>query len=131
HMSEPLKVMQNIHSLLNHGGYLLIRIPVADCYAWEHYRTNWVQLDAPRHFFLHTTKSMQTLSEQAGFVLEDVVHDSWELQFWGSEKYKKDLPLTDKTFTFTNEEMLAFKTEAQKLNAAKKGDQACFYFKKN
>jgi len=38
------------------GGWCVIRIPTVSSFAWEHYREQWVQLDAPRHFFLHKVR---------------------------------------------------------------------------
>lgn len=130
HMDQPLQMLQLIHQRLNTDGLLLIRIPVADSVAWERYGVDWVQLDAPRHFFLHTTASMQYLAKQAGFDVQQIVHDSWELQFFGSEKYKRNVPLIDSSFEFTPPEMHSFKEEADRLNREGKGDQACFYLRK-
>jgi 2-polyprenyl-3-methyl-5-hydroxy-6-metoxy-1,4-benzoquinol methylase len=130
HMDKPLEVLQQIYNLLNPGGYVLIRIPIADSYAWEEYGVNWVQLDAPRHFYLHTNKSMQLLSGQAGFVLKDVIYDSWKLQFFGSEKYIRDIPFVDDSMTFSNEQMTQYKLRSIQLNEEKRGDSACFYLYK-
>ena len=129
HMDEPLTIIKNIRALLNPKGVALIRIPVADSWAWRKFGVDWVQLDAPRHIFLHTEKSMQILCDQAGLRLSGVTYDSWELQFYGSELYKKDIPLrADKEKEiFSRQQMEGFMAEAQKLNAKKEGDQACFY----
>jgi SAM-dependent methyltransferase len=127
HMNKPGEILATINGILNPGGAVVIRIPIVDSMAWEKYGVNWVQLDAPRHFFLHTNKSIQILSRQTGFELADVIYDSWELQFFGSEKYLKDIPLVDKKEIFSQTEMEQFKNEAQRQNQAKQGDQACFY----
>jgi SAM-dependent methyltransferase len=131
HMDEPAAVLKKINRLLNPGGMLLIRIPIADSFAWKKYGVNWVQLDAPRHFFLHTNKSMKILSQQSAFELSDVFYDSWSLQFYGSEKYLKDIPLRDEREIFSKEEMEKFEQEAHELNNKKQGDAACFYLRKN
>ncbi len=130
HMDKPGEILTTINRILNPGGAVVIRIPIVDSMAWEKYGVNWVQLDAPRHFFLHTNKSMQILSRQTGFELTDVMYDSWELQFFGSEKYLKDIPLVDKTEIFSNAEMEQFKKESARLNKEKQGDSACFYLTK-
>ena len=130
HMDEPLHVLKGINRLLLPGGNLIIRIPVAGSYAWRKYGVNWVQLDAPRHFFLHTRKSIQLLSEGSGFRLKDVQYDSYDLQFAGSEKYLMGLSLVDPKDPFTEEQKLNFKMEAEKLNIAGEGDAACFYLEK-
>ena len=127
HMDQPLSILKKMFHLLNNKGFVLIRIPVAACYAWRKYGVNWVQLDPPRHFFLHTTKSIQLLCEQSGFQLVDVVYDSYSLQFTGSEKYLRNIPLVEDTEIFSEKEIRDFTNEANRLNKIKDGDAACFY----
>lgn len=76
HMDEPFKVLRRLHALLRPGKMLLIRIPVADCYAWPHYGINWFSLDAPRHLMLHTRKSLRILTDATGFAIEEISDDS-------------------------------------------------------
>ncbi|MBV5336615.1 MAG: class I SAM-dependent methyltransferase, partial [Deltaproteobacteria bacterium] len=66
HIDEPLKLLREAAARLAPLGVLLIRIPLADSKAWETYRQNWVQLDAPRHVYLHTHKSISLLAKEAG-----------------------------------------------------------------
>ncbi|MGH7456960.1 MAG: class I SAM-dependent methyltransferase, partial [bacterium] len=132
HVVDPLDAFKNIHRLLNANRYALIRIPVAGSYAWRTYGVDWVQLDAPRHFFLHTEKSMRVLAEQAGFEVAEVTYDSTAFQFWASEEYRRDIPLIDKrsygrnpqSSVFTEQIIQAFQAEAMRLNAKGEGDQA-------
>lgn len=138
HMFNPLAVLQKASTLLFEGGSCLIRIPVVPCFAWENYGVNWVQLDAPRHFFIHSKKSMMHIAKQANFYLEKVVYDSDTLQFYGSEQYLRDIPLNStnsysnnpKTSLFTKDEIKKFAVQAQELNHLGQGDQAAFYFRK-
>jgi len=106
--------------------------------AWEEYGVDWVQLDPPRHLFLYTERAFRDLAEGLGFRLEKVVYDSTEFQFWGSEQYRRDIPLNDPrshndpaTGTlFSPEAMLAWTARSELLNDQGKGDQACFYLRK-
>src|SRR6266704_3656797 len=75
HMREPLLMLKEIHRLLKDDGHVLVRIPLVSSYAWEHYGVDWVQLDAPRHFFLHSYKSMQLLADQANFKIIKIDYD--------------------------------------------------------
>jgi len=129
HMHDPSETMQTVSKLLNKGGSCIIRIPTTSSYAWEHYRENWVQLDAPRHLFLHSQKSMDILCEKASLKVEKVVYDSSEFQFLGSERYLKDIPLMDDTkdsSLFSKSEINNYKQRAKKLNKEKKGDACAF-----
>ncbi len=138
HMPDPHSVMAELVQKMNPGGWCIIRIPVASSYAWKAYGSDWVQLDAPRHFFLHTTASMALLAQRVGLRLAHTVHDSTEFQFWASEQYRLGVPLYDersymvnrRTNLFTPERMSEFRRRASELNATGDGDQACFFLHK-
>jgi SAM-dependent methyltransferase len=136
HMADPLKALSEIKRVLRPKSYALIRIPVIPSFAWRNYGVNWVQLDAPRHLFIHSVQSMKILASRAGFDLAEVVYDSEDLQFWGSELYQRNIPFTSYRVgidneLFSTEEMNRFKSRARELNAQQDGDQASFYLFKN
>ena len=139
HISDPEETLRTVGKLLPPGGSCIIRIPTVSSYAWQHYKTNWVQLDAPRHFYIHSLESMKILADRAGLELESVVYDSSAFQFWGSEQYVADIPLMDsrsysvspKESLFTRKQISAFEKRAMELNHAKLGDQAAFYVRKD
>lgn len=93
HMHRPLEVMRHTNSLLVKNKFMLLRIPVADSYAFNNYRENWYSLDAPRHLFLHTKKSIKILAAQSGFEIKKISYDSHSWQLWGSEQYSKNISL--------------------------------------
>jgi 2-polyprenyl-3-methyl-5-hydroxy-6-metoxy-1,4-benzoquinol methylase len=138
HMADPTSVFTQLHHIVKSRGYLLIRTPVIPCFAWRKYGTNWVQLDAPRHLFIHSVRSLNLLSQKAGFVIEHVEFDSKAFQFWGSEQYVRGIPLYDPRSyrvnpgkgLFSNDEIVAFEKRAEELNNVSDGDQACFYLRK-
>lgn len=138
HVHDQLEVMQQAFNLLKPGGICMIRIPTVTSWAWRSYGVDWVQLDAPRHFFLHSIKSMHNLAVKTGFNLYDVVYDSFSFQRWGSEQYQKDIALheensyavnPDKSI-FSSADIREFERHSKELNAAKAGDQAAFYLRK-
>ncbi|MFT2010391.1 class I SAM-dependent methyltransferase [Pontibacter sp. 13R65] len=96
HVPDPLENLLAVEQLLAPDGTCVIRIPTVSSYAWEHYSTDWFQLDAPRHFFLHSIESMNVLAGKAGLEVVDVVYDSTAAQFIHSEKYRQDIPLQEK-----------------------------------
>ena len=131
HVDNPLSFLFDLHRLLNPNRYLLIRIPVASSYAWEHYREHWVQADAPRHLFLHTPSSIKLLCEKVGFRVSAIRYDSSGFQFWGSEQYSNDIPLnSSECLKFSAKTLKSFNRQAKALNRQQKGDQACFYLQK-
>lgn len=138
HMPEQLMAMQLAHSLIAVGGYCIVRVPLVSSYAWQHYGVNWVQLDAPRHFYLHSTCSLKQLASRAGFECIAVRHDATAFQFWGSEQYARDIPMQDprsylvnpQASIFSGADIARFDEESIRLNASGQGDQAAFYFRK-
>jgi len=95
HISNPLQSLQQVSSLLSNNGVCIIRIPTVSSYAWHHYKTDWYQLDAPRHYFLHSIKSMKYIAQYAGLKLQKVLYDSTHRQFTESDRYKKGIALRD------------------------------------
>jgi 2-polyprenyl-3-methyl-5-hydroxy-6-metoxy-1,4-benzoquinol methylase len=135
HIPDQLETLVKVSKLLSENGVCLIRMPVRTEYIWNRYDVNWVQIDAPRHFFIHTIKSFTYLAKKAGLVIKDITFDSTEFLFWGSEQYKRGIPLSaedsysvdPKKSIFTNEQIKEFKKMAEELNRQKQGDQAAFY----
>lgn len=137
HVDDQILELTECKRLLKKDGVLLITIPILG-EAWEIYKENWVQFDAPRHFVLHTLKSMSLLAEKTGFTIQETIFNSTAFQFLGSELYIKDIPLTLPDThewypfreTFTQDEIAKFEAEAQLLNDRKRGDAASFYLYK-
>jgi SAM-dependent methyltransferase len=138
HMPNPTETMEIVSGLLSQGGVCLVKIPTVSSYAWEHYRENWVQLDAPRHFFLHSIESIKRLAGKVSLEVEKVVYDSMSFQFWGSEQCIKGIPLRSPhsyamepaKSIFSKVDIKRFEEEARKLNGENRGDQAAFYLRK-
>ncbi len=129
HMPNPNHVFRRLGELIAAGGRIVIRTPVASTYAHRTYGADWVQLDAPRHLVVHTKKSISILAARVGLVVESVIFDSTGLQCWGSELYRRDIPLVSSRKAariFTASQMREFEARARKLNELGDGDQAAF-----
>lgn len=138
HIADPEPTLRAANKLLAPGGTCIIRVPTVSSYAWQHFGINWVQLDAPRHFYIHSVEAVRILADRAGLELRSVVYDSTAFQFWASEQYALDIPLYDirsyllspKTSIFSKAQIAAFEKRAVELNHAALGDQAAFYLTK-
>jgi len=136
HMPDQKDVMAHLRRLVRPRGWLLIRVPVVDSVAWREYGVDWVQLDAPRHLYLHTRRSLDRLAAGAGFENRRLLHDATGFQFWGSEQYRRDVPLRDSRSIashpehplFDRAELAGFDHRAGELNARGEGDQAVFFY---
>lgn len=134
HVADPEATLSGLRRLLQPGGRALLRTPVADSFAWRRYGTSWVQLDAPRHLFVHTRRSIGVLAERTSFRVVSTICDSRAFQFWASEQYERGIPLRDpRSFAespggsvFSAEEIAEFERRAKQLNEEDDGDQAVF-----
>ena len=63
HIMDPLAELKQIYELLLDGGTCIIRTPTVSSYAWKFYKTNWIQLDAPRHYFLYSIETIGSKSQ--------------------------------------------------------------------
>lgn len=136
HIVNPEPFLKKIHELLSNNGTCLIRIPVIPSYAWEKYGVNWYQIDAPRHVFIHSLKSMQMVMKETGFSIEKVIYDSIPSQFMASELFAKDIASHEGDFRlknnkyFSDEHIQSFLQLTKELNEKGRGDQAAFLLKK-
>ena len=131
HMEDPQRVLAQTRKLLDPSGACFLRIPTSSSFAWRHYRTDWVQLDAPRHFYLHSTASLERVVRAAGFRIESLRCDSSALQFWGSEQYRSGIPLfSEQSYAknpaasmFNRADLRAFHRRARELDRRGEGDE--------
>lgn len=138
HLNNPHETFNKLTELVKQTGTVLIRVPLIDSYSWEYYKTDWVQLDPPRHFFLYSVKSLNYLANQYGFDVTKIVYDSTAFQFIGSEQNKSDIPLMSPSSyfqgsvnsIFSQEKIRAYQKKAAELNKMNMGDTACFFLKK-
>jgi len=138
HIKEQKETLNKACELLTSNGHCIISMPVKTDYIWNLYGTNWVQIDAPRHFFIHTLNSFQFLTEKVNLSIKRTIFNSTEFQFLGSEQYKKGIPLNAdnshtvslKKIIFPSKVIKNFKKKAEILNNNQEGDQAIFILNK-
>ena len=131
HMPNQDGAVAAIAGHLSPAGVAVVRIPTVSSHAWETYRADWVQLDAPRHLCLHSRASFRMLVERHGLLLADLRDDSTEFQFLGSEQYRKNVPLNApesfvadrRSRLFMKNELEAFRRRSDELNHEGRGDQ--------
>src|SRR5690606_19248090 len=126
HVPDPQAMLETARRMLRPGGRILVRLPVADCEAWDRYGTEWIQIDAPRHLFIPSRRGMGMLAERAGLRVEAVLDDSTEIQFLGSELYRQRRRYDELQSRYGWDVRRRMRREARLLNARGRGDQAGF-----
>jgi len=89
HSDGPVRMLRLAREKLKDGGTVVVTIPLFGGTAWRRYGKDWVQLDAPRHAYLHTRTSLGIAASAAGLRIEQEIHDSTVFQFWGSDVVKR------------------------------------------
>lgn len=132
HITNPLETLECVKRLLKKNGRCEIDIPVFPNTAWIEFGVNWYQLDAPRHIFLHSEKSMRHLCEKCGLEIGEVIYNSSAGQFLVSYLYtegisfKKMEELTGTVLAWNGEVVKAFQKVAEESNKRRFGDHAVF-----
>jgi SAM-dependent methyltransferase len=133
HIADQVETLRMALSKVRANGSCIVRIPIAG-WAWKEYGTDWVHLDAPRHLCVHTERSFRLAAGQAGFAVSETVYDSNDFLFWGSELYRRNVPLEDARYRlsdyFSKDCMKKFRRRALELNRQGQGDQAMFFLRR-
>lgn len=138
HITDQLATLNKVSRILTEKGVCLILMPVKTESIWNRYGKYWIQIDAPRHFIVHTLNSFDLLAKKANLIIQDIKFNSTDFQFWGSEQYKRNVSLYAKKSHLVNSRKSIFiKTQineyrrmAENLNKNKQGDQAAFYLRR-
>jgi SAM-dependent methyltransferase len=129
HLPDPHAAMEGARHLVAKDGHVLIRVPTCSSLAWQTYGIDWVQLDAPRHLYLFSRDGFRRLADAHGLRVVRIEDDSDGFQFWGSEMYRRDVPMnapdahSKKKPLFPAAELEGWEAQACALNAEGRGDQ--------
>ena len=66
HLPKPWIVLERAAELLAPGGILLIAVPNIESYDFSVLKAGWLHLDAPRHLFFYTARSLEKLCSAIG-----------------------------------------------------------------
>ncbi len=132
HIADPQTEIAAASRRLKPGGYLMVRVPVADCWARRKFQTDWVQWDAPRHLWIPTREALSNLAAENGLIEISCIEDSIGFQIWGSRRYRANLNGCTGKYSPYNRgrglalslpSLIAAKYWARWLNLRKQGDQ--------
>jgi SAM-dependent methyltransferase len=132
HVPDPVASLKAAREKLAPRGVCLVRLPTTSSEAWTIYKSDWVNIDAPRHTVIPSRQGMAMAADKAGLRVEKTFDDSTFFQFIGSEAYKRDIALTDpKIFwkilrIFGPKQIWDWQRRAECLNRQGRGDWAGF-----
>jgi 2-polyprenyl-3-methyl-5-hydroxy-6-metoxy-1,4-benzoquinol methylase len=101
HVNNPLSTLKESKRILKKGGIIQITVPQKRSLAFWIFGKYWVQLDVPRHLFIHNESTLRGYAKKAGLEVKSVRYVSSPFQFTGSLVYlarKYNLKLLEKFF---------------------------------
>jgi SAM-dependent methyltransferase len=137
HLPDQVGALAAARARLAPGGRIFVEVPVVDSYAWRTYGTDWVDLDAPRHLYLHSIRSMSRVAAAAGLAMERIAPMSSVFELLASEQYRRGVPLrAPESFAvrgvaavYSPAALAPFKRLARELNVAGRAGRLAFYFR--
>jgi SAM-dependent methyltransferase len=138
HVPDPAATLLAAAGHLRPKGVILIRTPVMGTWFWERYGRDWWELDAPRHLWIHTPASLQSLAHRAGLSLVEVVWDSTFLEVIASDQISHDIAWREPASWNVNPPagyddatIESFKKLVVELNGTGRAGRAGFYFRRS
>lgn len=135
HMTDPLEVLKSVRRLLRSDGILYMSIPTYPNIAFEKFGPHWYQLDAPRHIFLHSKKSLEWLAKASGMMISNIQYNSNSSQFIRSYFYQHGIFFYQQEELmvqyFSKKEVENLKKEAAIWNEKEYGDHMEVYWERN
>ncbi|KPK91964.1 MAG: hypothetical protein AMJ94_06140 [Deltaproteobacteria bacterium SM23_61] len=83
HLRDPAAVLQRILPLLRRGGIVAVSTPNVESWQARTFGEDWFHLDAPRHLFLFSPRTLEAFMTAHGFRLQALTHFSWEQNPYG------------------------------------------------
>jgi SAM-dependent methyltransferase len=124
HMPDQVDTLARARERLAPGGRVVVRIPTCDSLAFQLYGADWFQIDAPRHLFLHSHRSIALVAGHAGLKVEAMTCDSQAMQFWASDMYRDGVILNSPKLSDYKVRRKRFYRELSTfLNVHRRGDQ--------
>lgn len=135
HMTDPLEALMSARRLITDDGIVEMSIPTYPNIAFEVFGPHWYQLDAPRHIFLHSRKSIEYLAGKSGLEVVQFKYDSNNAQMLRSFFYMHGVTFNAITGElikrfFKDEQIRDFDAKSAECNENGYGDHMIVYFRK-
>jgi len=87
HVPSPAKTLEELKRILKDDGLLVIAVPNINSLAYKIFKSNWIQLDVPRHLYDFSPKTLKKYASELDWRIKKTRYNSTDFQFWGSLLY--------------------------------------------
>lgn len=134
HSPTPFEDLHKVTKFLKRDGEILLRFPVSGSKLSEHYGENWWSLDAPRHVYLFSSRSVEILAKKCDLKVKRTHYEGTIDDYLASEQHLSGIPLLSeysyivntKQLKFTSEQLSQFQNEIEIQNKLGTAAQAGF-----
>ncbi len=74
HMHDPLSVLSEVRKIIKNNGIFIIGVPNIDGLSARIFKDLWYDLDAPRHLYHFSPKTLNLALEKTGFITEKIIY---------------------------------------------------------
>lgn len=100
HVDDPTMYLRESHRLLKPGGKLVIEVPNIDSWQAKLTRTNWFNVEVPRHRFHFSPESLSSLFRRTGFDNIKISYGNFIYNIYGSAQSFLNILSKRKNFMF-------------------------------
>ena len=139
HSLNPIGDLTEASKYLSSTGVVVVRTPLSGSELSKKYQEHWWGLDAPRHVYIFSKKSMPMIAEKCGLKIQSAYFEGTIDDFLASEQHRQQTPLmaqqsyvvSKKFDRFSMAEMKKFSIEIAQQNKMGTAAQAGFVFTKS
>ncbi|HXF69362.1 MAG TPA: class I SAM-dependent methyltransferase [Thermoflexus sp.] len=73
HLHQPQATLVEINRILREGGWLIMSVPNPDCIEAKLLGCYWAGLDAPRHLYIYSQRTLGQALARAGFTMRKII----------------------------------------------------------
>lgn len=108
HSPTPFDDLRAVTKFLKKDGEILVRFPVSGSELSETYGKYWWSLDAPRHIYLFSARSVKLLAKKCGLTVKRAHFEGTIDDYLASEQHKAGIPLLAKNSYVVSKDFSAF-----------------------
>ena len=76
HVQNPLKILTECERILRKDGKIFVNVPNSSSLNYHLFSSNWVSLDAPRHLYTFSNKTLSMYGKKCGLLINKINYKS-------------------------------------------------------